>query len=155
MSGQIGKAPEDLNELERAKWDELAKPSGWGKHLTVCDRDLLKQYCILAVRKAKADAQTVALGEVVNGGQGPKVSPWVQISDKCWSLMLQISDQLGGTPKSRARMEDTTPETPQVHGKKRGKPEADDDSEGMTLDQMTAAAMRDAAMRDAGLTGYN
>lgn len=150
MSGLVGKPPVDLGDLERAKWEELCRPSGWGKRLTICDRDLLKQYCILAVRKAKADANVLALGEVVMGGQGPKVSPWVQISDKCWSLMLQISDQLGGTPKSRGRMDGTTPDVPAKGAARgRGKSAADDDDDdntGMTLDEMVASAMHGAGL---------
>lgn len=103
MSGMVGSPPEHLGDKERLLWDALASPDVWGGILTICDRALLEQYCILAVRKAKADEEAED-NEVVMGAQGPKVNPWLTISDKCWTEMLKIADQIGGTPKSRRRM---------------------------------------------------
>ncbi|WP_321336551.1 phage terminase small subunit P27 family [Breoghania sp.] len=94
-----------MSEEAKAKWRELTAESKWGAVLTVCDRDLMAQYCALSARKVKADAMIAEHGELVAGKDGvPIVNPWVGISDKAWSGMFSIARELGGTPKSRERM---------------------------------------------------
>jgi len=95
--------------VAKSKWRALTTAGQWGADLVICDRELFTQYCRLASRKQKADEKIDELGALVEGKDGfPMQNPWVAISNKAWADMLVIARELGGTRKSRERMDKTS-----------------------------------------------
>jgi len=105
----LGSPPDELDDVAKEKWHALTAGGQWGADLVICDRDLFTQYCRLASRKQKADEKIDELGALVEGKDGfPIQNPWLAVSNKAWADMLVIARELGGTPKSRERMDKTS-----------------------------------------------
>jgi len=105
----LGSPPDELDEVAKEKWHALTAAGQWGADLVICDRELFTQYCRLASRKQKADEKIDELGALVEGKDGfPTQNPWLAVANKAWADMLVIARELGGTRKSRERMDKTS-----------------------------------------------
>lgn len=103
--------PKDIKGDALVKWKEMLAPEVWGRVVTEADRDVLAEYCRLAVRKEKAEAMVAEHGELVASPNGfPVQSPWMQIVNKCRADMMKIAAAFGGTPAARKASEASAPE---------------------------------------------
>jgi P27 family predicted phage terminase small subunit len=101
-------APADLTEAQAAIWTDTlaAAPQGL---LFESDRQLVRSYVVAVDMHRQASKRLAREPLVRKGSRSQVVDPLVQIVSRQSTLILSLSDSLGFSPASRARLCGPTP----------------------------------------------
>ena len=92
--------PPSLDAAAAAEWIRLAPQLAQLGLLTTIDADALATYCQVLVRWKDAQVQIGLHGMVSKG----RISPYMNISDRCVTQLRHFLIEFGMTPSSRARV---------------------------------------------------
>lgn len=98
--------PDHLDELARAKWDELAPRLNRLGLLTEIDGDALAMYCTAFSEFVENREKVQKHGSVVMTSKGNAVqSPYLGAANTAFEKMRKLLVEFGMTPSSRSRIE--------------------------------------------------
>ena len=101
----IPKAPDHLNDDERAEWRRVARLLKSAGLLDALDKTLLAAYCTVYTRWLAAEEQVKKHGLVIKAPNGfPMQSPYLSIANQAVKQMMTMLGELGMTPASRSRL---------------------------------------------------
>lgn len=83
------------------------------------DLYLLRSYCEWAVKDEKAERQLEEQGEVIEGNQGPKRNPWLDIKKEAASVLSSLATKLRLCPNARYSYKKADTETKEKPKSKR------------------------------------
>lgn len=97
--------PERLDEVARAKWEELGPVLFRVGVLTEADGDVLGVYCEQFARYVQLEAELDRTGFWIEGSQGQDVrNPLIGDCRQQANLLRQLEAELGITPSARTRV---------------------------------------------------
>lgn len=105
ISGPL-EPPDHLDEVARAKWDEIVPKLEAMGVLSQTDSDVVALYCVAYSEWLEARREVKRHGLVMETDLGGvKANPAVAIRAKCADQMKQLLPELGCTPSSRGRLD--------------------------------------------------
>ena len=104
LPDQIPDPPSWLSDLAFAEWESIVDIFRDQKLLKACDANALGIYCESVARLQEAEIAIQREGMVVEGRDGPRISPYVRIAENERKNILAFMKEFGFTPLARSRV---------------------------------------------------